>query len=53
MKVEDWIELLAYWDTPSFKNISARNQANRTPNRGITVNTGGYQDFTDVAKDLV
>ncbi|XP_027915450.1 uncharacterized protein LOC114174917 [Vigna unguiculata] len=52
MKVEDWIELLAYWDTPSFKNISARNQANRTPNRGITVNTGGYQDFTDVAKDL-
>ncbi|KOM32335.1 hypothetical protein LR48_Vigan01g189100 [Vigna angularis] len=51
MKVEDWIELLAYWDTPSFKNISARNKANRTSSKGRT-DTGGYQDFTDVAKDL-
>ncbi|WVZ21763.1 hypothetical protein V8G54_000307 [Vigna mungo] len=51
MKVEDWMELLAYWDTPSFKNISARNKANRSSNKGRT-DPGAYQDFTDVAKDL-
>ncbi|KAL9326933.1 hypothetical protein ACSQ67_007578 [Phaseolus vulgaris] len=53
MKVEDWNELRAYWDTPSFKNISARNKANRTSNKGSrTVHTGGCEAFTDVAKNL-
>jgi len=52
MKVEDWIELLAYWDTPTFKNIAARNKANRISYKGRT-HTGAYEGFTDVAKDLV
>lgn len=48
-----WNDLLSYWASPEFTQISQRNRVNRASARGGAVHTSGRKSHVDVALELV